>query len=166
MTCAATRMKTSSAIRSTQQGICGRRFAPHTPLRACGRARPLLAVLLLLGAGCFVRPAEAKSHNKKPTVAVERVAHGQVVNDDNQPISNAIVYLENPKSLAVKSYLTDNSGHFHFKELTPETDYDLWAEKNGQQSKHKWISQFSDHTSFDFKLELDPSDKHKFLGIF
>jgi hypothetical protein len=107
----------------------------------------------------------AASHNKRPTPAVDIIAQGEVINHAKTPVNNAIVYLENPKSLAIKSYLTDEKGHFHFTQLSPQTDYEVWAEQNGVESKHKFISQFSSHTHFDFTLELDRAHKHKFLGF-
>ena len=92
-----------------------------------------------------------------------RVAQGQVVNGAKKPLENAIVYLEDPTSLTIKSYLTDASGHFHFSQLAAQTDYEVWAEQNGTQSKHKFISQFSSHNRFDFQLTLDPNKKKKLL---
>ena len=77
----------------------------------------------------------------------------------------AVVYLENPKSLDVQSYLSDSKGYFHFSQISPQTDYEVWAEQNGVQSKHKFISQFSNHIAFHFTLKLMPERK-KFLGIF
>ena len=88
-----------------------------------------------------------------------------VINGAKQPVEGAIVYLENPTSLAIKSYLTDNKGHFHFTQLAAQTDYDVWAEQNGVQTKHKFISQFSSHTHFAFTLKLVPEKKKKLLGF-
>ena len=107
----------------------------------------------------------ADKHAKRPTVAVQRIAEGQVINGTQKPIEGAIVYLENPTSLDIKSYLTDNQGHFHFTQLAPQTDYEVWAEQNGVQTKHKFISQFSSHTHFQFTLKLVPEHKKKLLGI-
>ncbi len=96
--------------------------------------------------------------------AVRHTVDGTVVNDAAAPIAGAVVYLENPKSLDVQSYLSDNEGHFHFNHISPQTDYELWAEQNGVQTKHRFISQFSNHTNFHFTLKLTPGKK-KFLGI-
>lgn len=99
--------------------------------------------------------------------AVRHTVDGIVINGAKAPIANAVVYLENPKSLDVQSYLTDAQGHYHFSQIAPQTDYELWAEQNGHQSKHKFISQFSNHNQFHFTLTLIANqEKHKFLGIF
>ena len=81
------------------------------------------------------------------------------------PAAGAVVYLENPTSLAIKSYLTNANGGFHFNNISPQTDYEVWAELNGVQSKHKFISQFSNHTKFDFTLKLESKKKRKLLGF-
>ena len=92
---------------------------------------------------------------------------GIVIDGAKAPIANAVVYLENPKSLDVQSYLTDAQGHYHFSQIAPQTDYEIWAEQNGRQSKHKFISQFSNHTQFHLTLTLIASGKkHRVLGLF
>ena len=115
----------------------------------------------------FPLQARGPAHDKHQKIAQEHVALGKVINNHGkQPIEGAVVYLEDPKSLAIRSYLTHADGGFHFRNLTPQTDYEIWAELNGEQSKHLWISQFSNHAHFTFTLKLDPKDgKKKVLGI-
>lgn len=98
--------------------------------------------------------------------AVRHTVEGNVINGAKAPVVGAVVYLENPKSLDVQSYLTDDKGYFHFSQISPQTDYELWAEQNGVETKHKFISQFSSHVHFHFLLKLTPEKKKKFLGIF
>ncbi len=97
--------------------------------------------------------------------AVRHTIEGNVMNGAKTPVIGAVVYLENPKSLDVSSYLTDDKGYFHFSQISPQTDYELWAEQNGVETKHKFISQFSSHVHFHFILKLTPEKKKKFLGI-
>lgn len=129
--------------------------------RLYGRAC-LVAVLCLIPA---VLPACAVAGTKSKTqkIAQDRIAEGEVVNAARQPLEGAVVYLEDPNSLAIKSYLSNHGGHFHFDHLQPETDYEVWAEQNGVESKHQFISQFNSKPSFDFTLQIPP--KHKFLGF-
>lgn len=126
---------------------------------------PLLTLLLLCATLPFTPMASAAKHPHRTKAIVEIVAGGEVVNA-GAPAAGAVVYLKNPISLAIKSYLTGPTGDFHFNNISPQTDYEVWAELNGEQSKHKFISQFSSHTKFDFTLKLEPNGKHKFLGIF
>jgi hypothetical protein len=117
-----------------------------------------LALLAGLLATASASPAQAKP-------AVRHTVDGVVVNGAKAPVAGAIVYLENPKSLDVQSYLTDAQGRYHFSQISPQTDYEVWAEQNGIQSKHTFISQFSSHVHFHFVLKLAPK-KRKVLGVF
>ncbi len=128
------------------------------------RRLTLLLPLLLCAALPFLPDAHAAKHPRQPKPMVEIVAAGKVTTN-GAPAVGAVVYLENPTSLAVKSYLTGPNGEFHFNNISPQTDYEVWAELNGVQSKHKFISQFSNHTKFTFTLKLVPKGKHKLLGI-
>ena len=83
-----------------------------------------------------------------------RTIEGLVCSKEGAPIQGAVVYLQDSKSLAVKSYLSDVQGHFHFRQLSMGTDYDLWAELNGKRSKTKSISQFNSKTGLNYKLKL------------
>jgi protocatechuate 3,4-dioxygenase beta subunit len=151
MTTAATttRTRTSSlAFRSATR-------PQHAEAKLWGRALVLCSLSAALPGALH---AQAKP-------AVRHTVDGTVVNGSKQPVAGAVVYLENPKSLDVQSYLTDNQGHFHFNHVQPQTDYDVWAEQNGVETKHKFISQFSSHVNFHVVLKLTPERK-KFLGIF
>lgn len=125
--------------------------------------RAATALLALIALCPAVYAQKHKQHKVKP--AVDIIAIGKVLHA-GAPVEGAVVYLENPKSLTIKSYLTVANGGYHFSNLSPETDYEVWAEQNGIQSKHKFISQFSSHSKFEFTLKLEPEKKHKFLGIF
>jgi hypothetical protein len=89
----------------------------------------------------------------------ERTVEGKVISKDDKPLSGAVVYLQNGKTMAIKSYLTDDAGHFHFGQLAQNTDYEIWAESNGQRSHSKNISLFDSKSSFEFTLKVDKADK-------
>jgi hypothetical protein len=86
---------------------------------------------------------------------IERVADGKVVNKADAPISGAIVYLKDSKSLEVKTFITDDAGHFHFGQLGQNIDYELWAESYGSRSKSKGISSFDSKNAYNFTLKID-----------
>ena len=157
-----------ATVRVGHRGRASRTSPARPRRRTVGRSFAQTALLLL----CAVLPwvlcadaAHAAKHPRKLKPIVEVVAAGEVTRD-GAPATGAIVYLENPTNLAIKSYLTGPDGKFHFNNIAPQTDYDVWAELNGVQSKHKFISQFSNHTKFIYTLKLVPKGKHKLLGIF
>jgi hypothetical protein len=86
---------------------------------------------------------------------IERVADGKVINKADAPIAGAVVYMKDSKSLAVKTYITDDAGHFHFGQLSQNTDYELWAVSNGSRSKSKAISSFDSKNAYYFSLKVD-----------
>jgi len=101
---------------------------------------------------CFSATHVAFAQSKAP---VQRVVEGKVVNKSDQILVGSVVYLKNTKTLAVRSFLTDDTGHFRFGQLSPSADFDLWAEQNGKKSATKSISSFNDKTDLVFLLKID-----------
>lgn len=83
-----------------------------------------------------------------------RTVEGMVAREDGKPLQGAVVYLQDSKSLAVRSYLSDAQGRFHFRQLSMSADYDLWAELNGKRSKTKSISQFNSKPDLKYRLKV------------
>ncbi|HTZ56645.1 MAG TPA: carboxypeptidase-like regulatory domain-containing protein [Acidobacteriaceae bacterium] len=84
-----------------------------------------------------------------------RVVQGNVLNSDNQPQGNAVVYLQDQKSLEVRTYITEADGHYRFGQLSSDVDYQLWAEYKGHKSKTRAISSFDSKKQFNFDLKID-----------
>src|SRR5579863_3395536 len=69
-----------------------------------------------------------------------RTLNGNVRNKGDEILPGAIVYLKNTKTLTVKSYIADDKGEFHFHALSPNVDYDVYAEFKGVRSANKKLS--------------------------
>jgi Carboxypeptidase regulatory-like domain len=85
----------------------------------------------------------------------QRVVSGKVVDAANAPIKGAVVYLKDTRSLAVKSFFSDDQGTYRFGQLSQTTDYEVWAENNGKKSAVKTISSFDNKSQFVINLKLD-----------
>ena len=85
----------------------------------------------------------------------ERVVQGIVRDSSDQPQANAVVYLQDQKSLEVRTYITEADGHYRFGQLSSEVDYQLWAEYKGHKSKTRSISSFDSKKQFNFDLKID-----------
>ena len=94
--------------------------------------------------------------NRKTARITSRVLTGTITDKgSDKPISEAIVYLKNTKTLAVKTYISQNDGTYRFPELSPNVDYDVYAQKDGKKSSTKTLSQFDDRAKANINLQID-----------
>ena len=119
-------------------------------------ARLLSGAILLASCAPFsvARSAFAAAGCVAPA---QRTVQGRVVDKQDAAIIGAVVYLKDTRSLSVKSYLTDDAGHFHFGQLADGADYEVWAEQNGKRSSSKSVSQFNSKLDIQFILKIDLS---------
>jgi hypothetical protein len=80
---------------------------------------------------------------------------GTVVGEGEVPLAQSVVDLKNMKPLAVKSFIADDAGVFRFYGLSPNTDYQVYAEYNGQRSGTKTVSSFDSKTKVEMTLKID-----------
>jgi len=104
----------------------------------------LLLALPLLG---FTPHATAQTGQK--------IVEGKVVGSSNQPQPGAIVYLKNTKTEDIKSFISVADGSYRFGQLSPDVDYEIWAEYNGRKSATKTISSFDSKKTLDYQLKVD-----------
>ncbi len=83
-----------------------------------------------------------------------RSVKGQVTDNANRPVPNAVVYLKNTKTLTVKTFIAEADGSYRFHALLPNTDYEVYAEANGRRSDSKTISQFDTRAELTINLRL------------
>ncbi len=108
-----------------------------------------LAVVLALALTASV--AEAK----KPETPQLRTLTGQVLDSADHPLENAIVYLQNTKTLAVKTFITDATGNYRFHSLAQNTDYQVYADYKGIKSDKKTLSGFDSRPNVTIYLRIN-----------
>lgn len=84
----------------------------------------------------------------------ERTVSGTVLDEASAPVVGATVFLRNEKSKSIRSYTSDNVGHFHFAQVNMAEDFDLWAEKSGHKSEVKTVSSWDARKEFVSDLKL------------
>jgi hypothetical protein len=68
-----------------------------------------------------------------------------------------VVHLKNTRNLAIKTYITEPDGTYRFSALSPNVDYELYAEVSGQRSDTKTLSAFDNRKQVNITLKLKPS---------
>jgi hypothetical protein len=97
-------------------------------------------------------PSDPTPKKTRPT---SKTLTGTVTDKADQPIAGARVYLKNSKTLVVKSFFSEENGTYRFPQLALNTDYEIWAEKDGKKSDSKSVSQFDDRYTPTVNLRID-----------
>ena len=115
----------------------------------------LLAVLLVFFLGMAAGAQEKKGDQQLRTV------HGSVLDKNENPVVSAVVYLKNGKTLSVKTYISDDAGHYRFSGLDVNVDYEIHAEHNDMMSAPHTISSFDDRKDIPLTLKLNKKKEDK-----
>jgi hypothetical protein len=113
----------------------------------------LLAAALVAGVSMLVL-AKATPAMGADQQQQTRSLQGQVMNDADAPFPSAIVYLKNTKTLAVKTFIADKEGSYRFNALSPNVDYEVYAEKDGKKSDSKTLSSFDSRKQATINLKI------------
>src|SRR5229473_6207938 len=103
--------------------------------------------LTLLGA----LPGLAKDKDTTPG----RLLTGKVLDKQDNPVPNAVVYVTDTRSRAVKTYIVGADGTYRFPALAANVDYEIYAQVNGKTSDTKKMSQFDDRKQVKIDLRID-----------
>ncbi len=103
--------------------------------------------------------AVAAAQKQDKNASQLRSVTGTVLGKEDAPLPNAIVYLKNTKTLAVRTYIANASGEFQFNALSPNVDYELFAEYDGKKSPTKTVSSFDSRTKVHLNLHIDAEPK-------
>lgn len=108
-------------------------------------------LLVLLGVAMSAAPLYAKKDKGDNS----RLLTGRVAGHDDQPLPNAVVYLSNTRTHAVKTFIVGTDGSYRFPALSPNIDYEVFAQYNGKKSDTKTVSQFDDRPQVNINLKID-----------
>jgi len=116
------------------------------------RNRYLVALLVVLLAGIVSASPYSKDKHKAP---VGRLLTGKVLDKHDSPIADAVVYLINAQTHEIKTYIVSEDGAYHFPELSPNVDYEVFAQFKGVKSDTRTVSQFDDRAVVNIVLRID-----------
>ena len=106
------------------------------------------ALLLALGA------AAGSSPDKKDK-STGRLVLGKVLDQGDNPVPDAVVYLTNTRTRAIKTYIVGPDGTYRFPALSTAIDYEIYAQYKGRKSDAKSLSQFDDRSQVYLDLRID-----------
>jgi len=107
------------------------------------------AILLLFSLAASAAP-------DKKDKQVGRLLFGKVLDPQDNPVPDAVVYVTNTRTRAVKTYIVGNDGSYRFPALSSAIDYEVYAQFNGKKSDTKSVSQFDDRSQVYLVLKVDP----------
>jgi len=113
-----------------------------------------LGFIVLLLAGLATNPAVCAAKDKEKA-APGRLLTGKVLDKHDNPVVDAVVYLTNTRTHTVTTYIIGPNGSYRFPELSPNVEYELYAQFKGQKSDSKTVSQFDDRKQINIVLRID-----------
>jgi hypothetical protein len=106
------------------------------------------ALLVALGAVSSASP-------DKKDKTVGRLLFGKVLDPQDNPLPDAIVYLTNTRTRSVKTYIVGPDGTYRFPALSTAIDYEVYAQYKGHKSDTKSVSQFDDRFQVYVDLKVN-----------
>jgi Carboxypeptidase regulatory-like domain len=119
------------------------------------RTRPLVGVIAASCALAVILGAAANATPDKKDKTSGRLLYGKVLDAQDNPLPDAVVYLTNSRTRAVKTYIVASDGTYRFPALSTAIDYEVYAQYKGHKSDTKSVSQFDDRSQIYLDLKID-----------
>lgn len=97
----------------------------------------------------------AAAWEPKDSSPTTRLLTGRVMDNQDAPLPNSVVYLTNTRTRAVKTFIVGNNGEYRFPALSLNIDYEVYAQFNGKKSDTKTVSQFDNRPTVNVNLRID-----------
>lgn len=117
----------------------------HSAIRAAAAACALVVAFAVL----------ALALPQKNDKSSGRLLFGKVLDPQDNPLPDAVVYLTNSRTRAVKSYIVGRDGTYRFPALSAAIDYEVYAQYKGRKSDTKSVSQFDDRSQVYIDLKIN-----------
>lgn len=111
-----------------------------------------LPFLLAAAVTVFASPARCQDDQERSQL---RTVHGKVLDQNENPIANGIVYLQNKKTNTVRTYISEPNGAYRFSGLDPNVDFEIHAEYKKAKSSRHTISSFDDRRDIVINLVIN-----------
>ena len=118
--------------------------------------RSVLKAVASITAIVLVFSLAASAAPDKKDKQVGRLLFGKVLDPQDNPVPDAVVYVTNTRTRSVKTYIVGKDGSYRFPALSSAIDYEVYAQFNGKKSDTKSVSQFDDRSQVYLVLKVDP----------
>jgi Carboxypeptidase regulatory-like domain len=115
------------------------------------KLRVATVMILLAGLALASLPSAAKDKSED----AGRLLTGRVVDKQDAPLPSSVVYLANTRTRAVKTFIVGQDGNYRFPALSPNVDYEVYAQFQGHKSDTKTVSQFDTRPQVNINLKID-----------
>jgi len=119
------------------------------------RIRPVIVAVAVTGVLLGVMGAVAHASPDKKDRSSGRLLFGKVLDPQDNPLPDSIVYLTNTRTRAVKTYIVGKDGTYRFPALSTAIDYEVYAQYKGIKSETKSVSQFDDRSQVYLDLRVN-----------
>jgi hypothetical protein len=111
--------------------------------------------VVALGVLLLALLASAEPFRDKKDAALGKTVTGKVLDKHDSPLSSSVVYLTNTRTRTIKTYIAGQDGSYRFPALSPDIDYEIYAQYNGHKSDTKMVSQFDNRSVINIDLRID-----------
>ena len=80
---------------------------------------------------------------------------GKVLDHSDNPLPGSVVYLSNTRTQSVKTYIVGDDGSYRFPALSPNIDYQVYAQNKGRKSDTKTVSSYDSRPQVNIVLKID-----------
>lgn len=120
----------------------------------------LRSAFAMLAVGILLAPGLPGQYKREPDQThAPRDVQGIVSDANGKPVASAIVQLKNTKTLQIISFITKDQGNYYFNGLSPDIDFELFAEHEGKVSVTRTLSAFDSRKQAVINLKLDRDKK-------
>jgi Carboxypeptidase regulatory-like domain len=117
--------------------------------------RPIVLISAIVCALLLMLASVVGATPDKKDKGTGRLVLGKVLDRQDNPLPDAIVYLTNTRTRSVKTYIVGQDGTYRFPALSTAIDYEIYAQYKSHKSETKSVSQFDDRSQVYLDLRVD-----------
>jgi hypothetical protein len=117
-------------------------------------SRSVIIAVAVVCVMLFALSAVSTAAPDKKEKVVGRLLYGKVLDPQDNPLPDAVVYVTNTRTRAVKTYIVGPDGTYRFPALSSGIDYEVYAQFDGHKSDTRSVSQFDERSQVYLDLKV------------